>query len=59
VFPELPAQMQWEALVDTAEPTGLARDGVLWRAGEAYHLKRRSFALFIDRSGNGSVRGRR
>jgi glycogen operon protein len=59
VFPELPARMQWEALVDTAEPSGRARDGVLWRAGEAYHLKARSFALFIDRSGNGSARGRR
>jgi glycogen operon protein len=59
VFPELPARMEWEALVDTAEPSGLARDGVLWRSGEAYHLKARSFALFIDRSGNGSSRGRR
>jgi isoamylase len=59
VFPGLPARMQWEALVDTAEPSGLARDGVLWRAGEAYHLKARSFALFIDRSGNGSAWGKR
>ncbi|HEY1797210.1 MAG TPA: glycogen debranching protein GlgX [Stellaceae bacterium] len=58
-FPELPARMEWEALVDTAEPSGLARDGVLWHAGEAYHLKGRSFALFIDRSGNGAARGMR
>jgi len=59
VFPELPTAMEWEALVDTAEPSGLAQDGSLWHCGEAYRLQARSFALFIDRSGNGGGRGKR
>ena len=57
VFPELPTTMAWEALVDTAEPTGLANDGVLWKAGEAYRLRGRSLALFIDRNLGKSSRG--
>jgi glycogen operon protein len=49
-FPHLPVQMAWEALVDTAEPSGLVTSGVLWQPGRAYRLQARSFALFIDRA---------
>ncbi len=64
-FPHLPTELVWEALVDTAEPTGLAptlpapaggggkrgsAGGRLWRAGEAYPLRAHSFALFINRA---------
>ncbi len=59
VFPELPTPMAWEALVDTAEESGLAGGGVLWRRGEAYRLQARSFALFIDRSQAANGRGTR
>ena len=31
--------MLWEALVDTAEPSGLAKDGRLWQPGEVYQLR--------------------
>jgi isoamylase len=49
-FPDLPTTLVWEALVDTAEPTGLAEAGRLWRAGESYRLRGHSFALFINRA---------
>jgi isoamylase len=49
-FPHLPIPLVWEALVDTAEPTGLAMGGRLWRAGESYQLRAHSFALFINRA---------
>ncbi|HEX6441053.1 MAG TPA: hypothetical protein VF007_02625, partial [Stellaceae bacterium] len=49
-FPQLATPMVWEALVDTAEPSGLAEDGQLWSPGEAYRLRGRSFALFINRA---------
>jgi glycogen operon protein len=49
-FPQLTTRMIWEALVDTAEPSGLAEDGQLWSPGEAYRLRGRSFALFINRA---------
>jgi isoamylase len=49
-FPRLPTQMVWEALVDTAEPTGIAKDGRLWKPGESYALRGHSFALFINRA---------
>jgi glycogen operon protein len=49
-FPRLPARMVWEALVDTAEPTGIAKDGRLWQPGESYPLRGHSFALFINRA---------
>jgi isoamylase len=64
-FPHLPTALAWEALVDTAEPTGLAptlssaaggegqaggAGGRLWRPGEAYNLRAHSFALFINRA---------
>ena len=53
-FPQLAVPMEWEALVDTFEPsgiaTGLASGGRLWRPGQSYPLRARSFALFIDRS---------
>ena len=55
-FPRLAVPMVWQALVDTAEPTGLARDGRLWAPGECYRLRAHSFALFINRAptvGNG------
>jgi glycogen operon protein len=49
-FPRLPTRMVWEALVDTAEPTGIAKDGRLWQPGEIYPLRGHSFALFINRA---------
>ncbi len=49
-FPRLPTPLAWEALVDTAEPSGLAEPGRLWSPGEAYKLRRHSFALFINRA---------
>ncbi|HKS87997.1 MAG TPA: glycogen debranching protein GlgX [Stellaceae bacterium] len=50
-FPQLSAPLLWEALVDTAEPGGLASGWRLWRPGEAYPLRAHSFALFINRAG--------
>jgi glycogen operon protein len=53
-FPALTTALIWEALVDTAEPSGLAEPpglangGRLWRAGESYRLRGHSFALFIN-----------
>jgi glycogen operon protein len=49
-FPRLPTRLIWEALVDTAEPTGIAKDGRLWQPGESYPLRGHSFALFINRA---------
>jgi len=54
-FPRLPTPLVWEALVDTAEPTGLARTGAgqggrLWMPGESYPLRGHSFALFVNRA---------
>ncbi len=49
-FPRLSAELAWEALVDTAEPTGLVSDGKLYVAGHSYPLRARSFALFINRA---------
>jgi isoamylase len=49
-FPHLPIPLVWEALVDTAEPTGRAPGGRLWCAGESYPLRAHSFALFINRA---------
>jgi glycogen operon protein len=49
-IPHLPVPLEWEALVDTAEPTGLAESGRLWKPGEAYPLRGHSFALFINRA---------
>jgi isoamylase len=49
-FPHLPVPLVWEALVDTAAPTGRAEGGRLWRAGESYRLRAHSFALFINRA---------
>ena len=49
-FPDLPTQLAWQALVDTAEATGLAEDGRRWLPGEAYKLRAHSFALFINRA---------
>jgi hypothetical protein len=48
--PRLSTPLLWEALVDTAEPTGLAKDGRLWKPGESYPLRGHSFALFINRA---------
>src|SRR5207245_6977843 len=42
-FPQLPTPLAWEALVDTAELTGLAEGGRLWLPGEAYRLRAHSF----------------
>ena len=50
-FPRLAASLAWQALVDTAEPSGLVTDGKLYVAGHTYTLRARSFALFINRAG--------
>ncbi len=49
-FPRLGASLAWQALVDTAEPSGLVTDGKLYVAGHAYTLRAQSFALFINRA---------
>jgi isoamylase len=49
-FPRLSTPLIWEALVDTAEPSGIAKDGRLWNPGETYRLRGHSFALFINRA---------
>ena len=49
-FPKLPTLLVWEALVDTAEPTGRAEPGRIWKPGEAYLLRAHCFALFINRA---------
>ena len=49
-FPRLNASWAWQALVDTAEPSGLVSDSKLYVAGHAYKLRARSFALFINRA---------
>ena len=49
-FPRLNASLAWQALVDTAEPSGLVNDTKLYVAGHAYRLRARSFALFINRA---------
>jgi isoamylase len=49
-FPRLSAELAWEALVDTAEPSGLVSDGKRYVAGHSYRLRARSFALFINRA---------
>jgi glycogen operon protein len=51
--PELPVAMAWQALVDTAEPTGLVESDKLWRPGDTYLLRPHAFALFINRAPNG------
>jgi isoamylase len=54
-FPRLGGSLAWEALVDTAGPSGLVTDGKRYVAGHTYPLRARSFALFINRA-NGSGR---
>jgi glycogen operon protein len=49
-FPRLNTSWAWQALVDTAEPTGLVTDAKLYVAGHTYKLRARSFALFINRA---------
>jgi hypothetical protein len=49
-FPRLPTLLVWQALVDTAEPSGLVSDGRRWLPGETYRLRGRSFVLFINRA---------
>ncbi|HEX3952495.1 MAG TPA: glycogen debranching protein GlgX [Stellaceae bacterium] len=49
-FPQLPTPPIWEALVDTAEPTGLHPGGQLWMPGQSFRLRGNSFALFINRA---------
>jgi isoamylase len=55
-FPRLAGRLAWQALVDTAEPSGLVSDPKLYVAGHAYKLRAQSFALFINRA-NGRVGG--
>jgi isoamylase len=47
-FPELAASLTWEALVDTADPVGIAASGRVYAPGESYQLKARSLALFVN-----------
>jgi isoamylase len=54
-FPNLPTPLVWEALVDTAEPTGLVEGGRQWVPGEVYPLRGHSFALFINRAPAGAA----
>ncbi|MBV9825758.1 MAG: glycogen debranching protein GlgX [Alphaproteobacteria bacterium] len=49
-IPRLATPLLWEALVDTAEPTGLASDKRLWQPGDVYRLRPYAFALFINRA---------
>jgi glycogen operon protein len=49
-FPRLGASLAWQALVDTAEPSGLVNDNKLYVAGHIYRLRAQSFALFINRA---------
>ncbi len=49
-IPRLAAPMAWEALVDTARPTGRVEDGRTFALGDVYHLQAHSFALFINRA---------
>jgi glycogen operon protein len=49
-FPQLSIPLVWEALIDTAEPTGIATDTRLWMPGQSYRLRAHSFALFINRA---------
>ena len=49
-IPSLAAPMSWEALVDTAQPTGCVADGTLYALGDVYRLQGHSFALFINRA---------
>jgi hypothetical protein len=49
-FPQLATPMLWEALVDTAEPSGIVEDDRLWEPAEVYRLRGHSFALFINRA---------
>jgi isoamylase len=48
-IPRLSVEMEWEPLVDTAEPTGIAAGGRSYRVGDVFPLQPRSFALFINR----------
>jgi glycogen operon protein len=49
-FPALPVTMEWEPLIDTNVPNGIAADGRLFSPGAVFPLKGRSFALFINRA---------
>jgi isoamylase len=49
-IPALAAPMSWEALLDTAQPTGRVADGRCYASGEVYRLQARSFALLINRA---------
>jgi isoamylase len=49
-FPRLASSLAWQALVDTAQETGLVSDAKLYVSGHAYKLRARSLALFIDRA---------
>jgi isoamylase len=55
-IPALPAEMEWELLVDTTIASGLAEVGQALRAGDVFKLQARSFALFVNRAEERSVR---
>ena len=55
-IPELPMPIEWETLIDTAEPTGHATPR-LFSPGTVFSLKARSFALFVERGARASMTG--
>ncbi len=49
-IPELPSAMNWELLIDTALPNGIAEPGQFYESGQAFGLQARSLALFVHRA---------
>ncbi|HTZ36981.1 MAG TPA: glycogen debranching protein GlgX [Stellaceae bacterium] len=50
-FPQFgDGRVAWQALIDTAEPSGMVDDDRLYAAGEVYRLRAQSFVLFINRA---------
>ena len=49
--PQTPEPMNWAALIDTAEESGMARPGITIAPDQAFTLRARSLALFCAREG--------
>ncbi|MBV9861304.1 MAG: glycogen debranching protein GlgX [Alphaproteobacteria bacterium] len=56
-IPVLAAPASWVALVDTAEPTGLAPQRSPYRPGDDYPLRAHSFALLVNRTRRSETTG--
>ena len=56
-FPKLPTPLVWEALVDTAEPTGRAEPGRIWKPGEAYLLRAHSLRAVHQPCADAAIAG--